>query len=140
MSDDFPWIDFSHGNSRFIHPATRGLYDAICCVDGVTACAIAINTALETTWLTGEGITPIELPHAHVCIVVMPHDIHPSQHKEIAQAIGDNLPYGLVTIGSEEAEWTGHDGDRRIVRWFDETLGGRNPYLTFTASPQEPQP
>jgi hypothetical protein len=70
----------------------------------------------------------------------MPRDIHPSQHEEIARAIGDNLPYGLVTIGSEEAEWTSHDGDRRIVRWFDETLGGRNSDHFLTDDTQEPQP
>lgn len=138
-TDDSPWIDFNKPPPRFTHPATRGLYDAIRSVDGVIDCAIAVNNSLETTLLMGEP-APIELPFAHVCIVVTPHEIHPSQHEEIARAIGDNLPYGICTIGDKEAEWTGPDGERRIVRWFDETLGGRNPYLTSTNIPQEPKP
>ena len=57
----------------------------------------------------------------------------------MARKGGHEGPSGFVVV-DKEAEWTGPDGERRIVRWFDETLGGRNPYLTSTNIPQEPKP
>ncbi len=115
------------GPAAAAHQAISG---ALRGVPGVADCHVTLNMTTAPMTLVEEPL--LELPPACACVVVLTADHAPltvQQRHDVTQILGNYLPRTVGMIGSEEAVWTGHDSDQRIVRWFDRPLGRQDSNL-----------